>query len=98
MSIEIFYTEKGRQYCQGIGEDKPSIETETWIQLGQRVIRDLAKNTVFINRTITPLQPSLQLSKEVQKREVIRVVFVQKVAEKSSNKFFDWHIASVWPL
>ena len=48
--IKVFYTEKGLQYCQGIGGESPNIEMDNWIQLGQRVIQDLAKNTVLIKR------------------------------------------------
>ncbi|MCK4382001.1 MAG: YkgJ family cysteine cluster protein, partial [Candidatus Lokiarchaeota archaeon] len=49
-TIKIFYTEKGLQYCQGIGEEAPIIEMDNWIQLGQRVIQDLTKNTVLIKK------------------------------------------------
>ncbi|NVM17137.1 MAG: YkgJ family cysteine cluster protein [Candidatus Lokiarchaeota archaeon] len=49
-AIKVFYTEKGLQYCQGIGEEKPVIEMDNWIQLGQRVIQDLTKNTVLIKK------------------------------------------------
>lgn len=49
-AIKVFYTEKGLQYCQGIGEEKPIIEIDNWIQLGQRVIQDLTKNTVLIKK------------------------------------------------
>jgi len=49
-AIKVLYTEKGLQYCQGIGEESPTIEMDNWIQLGQRVIKDLTKNTVLIKR------------------------------------------------
>jgi len=49
-TIKVFYTEKGLQYCQGIGEEEPIIEMENWVQLGKRVIQDLAKNTVLIKK------------------------------------------------
>jgi len=49
-TIKVFYTEKGLQYCQGIGEEEPIIEMDNWVQLGKRVIQDLAKNTVLIKK------------------------------------------------
>jgi len=49
-AIKVFYTEKGLQYCQGIGDKSPIIEMNNWIQLGQRVIQDLTKNTVLIKK------------------------------------------------
>ncbi len=48
-AIKIFYTEKGLQYCAGI-EEAPIIERDEWIQLGRRVIQDLAKNLVLIKK------------------------------------------------
>ncbi|MBY9009453.1 MAG: YkgJ family cysteine cluster protein [Candidatus Lokiarchaeota archaeon] len=42
--ISIFYTNKGIQYCRGIGEEYPFIDLEQWINLGREVIRDLSKN------------------------------------------------------
>jgi len=48
--IKVFYTEKGLQYCQGIGNESPIIEVDKWIQLGQKVIQELAKNTVLIKQ------------------------------------------------
>jgi len=48
--IKVFYTEKGLQYCQGIGNESPIIEVDKWIQLGQKVIQDLAKNTIFVKK------------------------------------------------
>ena len=48
-AIKIFYTEKGLQYCAGI-EETPIIERDKWIQLGRRVIQDLAKNLVLIKK------------------------------------------------
>ena len=47
-AIKVLYTEKGLQYCQGIEEESPIIEMDNWIQIGQKVIQDLTKNTVLI--------------------------------------------------
>ena len=46
--IEIFYTEKGLKYCQGIGESAPIIDNDNWVQIGQDIIQDLTKNNVLI--------------------------------------------------
>jgi len=48
--INIFYTEKGIQYCRGIGEEYPSIDSERWIKLGREVIQDLSKNNQLIKK------------------------------------------------
>ena len=46
--INIFYTEKGIQYCRGIGEEYPNIDSNQWIELGRKVIQDLSKNNQLI--------------------------------------------------
>lgn len=48
--IEIFFTEKGLKYCQGIGESAPFIDNDNWIQIGQKVIQDLSKNNILIKK------------------------------------------------
>ena len=60
--INIFYTKKGIQYCRGIGEEYPIINSKQWIKLGREVIQDLSKNNQLIkkwnssvkNKKITP--------------------------------------------
>ena len=49
-TLKIFYTKKGLEYCQGIGNDSPSIKLNEWIELGQAVINDLSNNTSLINK------------------------------------------------
>jgi Fe-S-cluster containining protein len=49
-TIEVFYTEKGLQYCQGIGDKSPTIEKDNWVQLGHKVIQDMTKNTILIKK------------------------------------------------
>ena len=49
-AIKVFYTEKGLQYCQGIEDKSPIIEMDNWIQIGQKIIQDLTKNTVLIKK------------------------------------------------
>jgi len=48
--INIFYTEKGIQYCRGIGEEYPIIDLELWIKLARETIRDLSKNNQLIQK------------------------------------------------
>jgi len=48
--INILYTEKGIQYCRGIGEEYSFIDIEQWIKLGRDVIRDLSKNNQLIKK------------------------------------------------
>jgi Fe-S-cluster containining protein len=42
--IDIFYTEKGKQYCPGIRNEAPLINYEDWIKLGKRILEELKKN------------------------------------------------------
>jgi len=48
--INIFYTDKGIQYCRGISEDYPNINLEQWIKLGRETIGDLSKNNQLIKK------------------------------------------------
>jgi len=48
--INIFYTDKGIQYCRGIGEEYPTIDIEHWIKLGRETIQDLSKNNQLIKK------------------------------------------------
>lgn len=48
--ISVFYTEKGKQYCPGIGDDAPLINKEKWLQLGKIVLVDLDKNNKYIKK------------------------------------------------
>jgi Fe-S-cluster containining protein len=42
--IEIKYTEKAKEYCQGIDDDAPLIDKEKWLKLGKETLEDLNKN------------------------------------------------------
>ncbi|MFX1311493.1 MAG: YkgJ family cysteine cluster protein [Promethearchaeota archaeon] len=46
--IELFYTEKGKQYCPGIGFSAPIINLNKWIELGKKTIKELNKNFILI--------------------------------------------------
>lgn len=48
--ISVLYTEKGKQYCPGIGEDAPIINKDKWLQLGKTVLEDLEKNKMLIKK------------------------------------------------
>ncbi len=44
---EIFYTEKARLYCPGIGSDSPIIKYDYWIKIGIETLKELEKNDHF---------------------------------------------------
>ena len=47
-AIDIFYTEKGKQYCSGIGNEASFINEDYWIELGRRTLLKLKKNHKII--------------------------------------------------
>lgn len=49
-AIKVNFTEKSLQYCEGIREEAPVIEKDIWVKIGQKVLQDLAKNTVLIQK------------------------------------------------
>ena len=48
--IKIFYTEKGKQYCPGIGPEAPLIDNEYWNEMGIKTLEDLKKNHRVIKK------------------------------------------------
>ncbi|MFX1478478.1 MAG: YkgJ family cysteine cluster protein [Promethearchaeota archaeon] len=48
--IEIFYTEKGKQYCPGINSDSPIINKDYWENLAITILSELKKNEIFISK------------------------------------------------
>jgi len=46
--IDILYTEKGKEYCPGIGGKSPFIDQDHWITLGRKTLEDLKKNDKII--------------------------------------------------
>jgi Fe-S-cluster containining protein len=48
--ILVLFTEKGKDYCQGIGLESPIIKIDNWTELGQKVLEDLAKNAVLVKK------------------------------------------------
>lgn len=43
-NINIFYAEKGKQYCPGIKNEAPLINNDYWIRIGRRTLKDLKQN------------------------------------------------------
>ncbi|MFX0043593.1 MAG: YkgJ family cysteine cluster protein [Candidatus Hodarchaeota archaeon] len=48
--IKMFYTEKGKEYCPGIGNDAPLINEEKWLELGKQTIEELNNNEILIEK------------------------------------------------
>lgn len=48
--IKMFYTEKAKQYCPGIGVDAPPINEDQWIELGKKAIEELNNNEILIEQ------------------------------------------------
>lgn len=48
--IKIDYTEKGKQYCPGIGPDAPLIEENDWITIGKQTIEEMHFNYIIIEK------------------------------------------------
>jgi Fe-S-cluster containining protein len=48
--LKIIYTEKGKQYCPGIGTEAPLIDNEYWNKLGIKTLDDLKKNHKVIQK------------------------------------------------
>ncbi|MFX1572556.1 MAG: YkgJ family cysteine cluster protein [Promethearchaeota archaeon] len=48
--IEIFLTEKGKQYCPGISSEAPIINLDDWIELGNKAFKELNKNFIVIKK------------------------------------------------
>jgi hypothetical protein len=44
------YTEKGKHYCQGIGDEMPLIDEDEWIKVGVKTIEDMNDNYIVIER------------------------------------------------
>lgn len=48
--IELFYAEKGKQYCPGISSEAPIINLDYWIELGNKTIKELNDNFIIIEK------------------------------------------------
>lgn len=50
MELEIYLTDKGHEYCEGIKDDFPPINMEKWIQLGTHTIKNMNDNNILIKK------------------------------------------------
>ncbi|MFX0073341.1 MAG: YkgJ family cysteine cluster protein [Candidatus Hermodarchaeota archaeon] len=48
--IEMYYTEKGKQYCPGISSKAPIIKTNDWVKVGKETIEDLNYNNILVEK------------------------------------------------
>ncbi|MBN1800044.1 MAG: YkgJ family cysteine cluster protein [Candidatus Lokiarchaeota archaeon] len=48
--IEIYFTDKGHEYCEGINEKNPLIDRDKWVQLGKETIKQMEENNVLIQK------------------------------------------------
>ena len=48
--IVLYYTEKGKGYCPGIGTDAPLIDEDEWIKLGKKTIEDMNDNSILVKK------------------------------------------------
>ncbi|HEY0087565.1 MAG TPA: YkgJ family cysteine cluster protein, partial [Candidatus Lokiarchaeia archaeon] len=48
--IKMDYTEKGKQYCPGIGPDAPLINEDEWIVIGKQTIEEMHYNHIIIEK------------------------------------------------
>jgi Fe-S-cluster containining protein len=49
VGLKVFYTEKAKQYCLGIGKEAPEIDSKKLIKLGKEVLDNLKENEIFVN-------------------------------------------------
>ncbi|MFX1568498.1 MAG: YkgJ family cysteine cluster protein [Promethearchaeota archaeon] len=48
--INIFYTEKGKEFCPGISNEAPPIDIDYWIMIGKKTLDELEKNKNLIKK------------------------------------------------
>jgi Fe-S-cluster containining protein len=48
--IEIYLTDKGYEFCEGVKDDFPPIQENEWIQLGKETIANMNDNNVLIEK------------------------------------------------
>ena len=48
--IKIFYTEKGKEYCTGIGESAPLIDLDEWIKVGKKTLEEMNMNYLIMQK------------------------------------------------
>jgi Fe-S-cluster containining protein len=70
--IEIFYTEKGKQYCPGIKSDAPVIDKDYWENLAITILSELKKNETFTENWNESIKKGLN---KPNVRHLIRRIF-----------------------
>ncbi|MFX0001530.1 MAG: YkgJ family cysteine cluster protein [Candidatus Hermodarchaeota archaeon] len=48
--INIFYTEKGKEFCPGIRNNAPLIDIDYWIRIGKKTLEELESNQKLIRK------------------------------------------------
>jgi Fe-S-cluster containining protein len=48
--IKMYYTEKAKKYCKGIGDDMPKIDEGKWIKLGKTTIENMNENNILTDK------------------------------------------------
>lgn len=48
INIQMFYTIKAQEYCQGILDNAPYISNKKWVKIGKKVVEELKENNKFI--------------------------------------------------
>ena len=48
--IEILYTEKGKQFCPGIGKNSPLINMTQWKNIGEQALEELNRNYFIMQK------------------------------------------------
>ncbi|MFX1237007.1 MAG: YkgJ family cysteine cluster protein [Promethearchaeota archaeon] len=48
--IEIYLTDKGHEYCEGIDMNYQPIDRESWVQLGKKAISQMEDNNVLVQK------------------------------------------------
>ena len=69
--IDIFYTEKGKQYCPGISKEAPLINYNYWIKLGKKTLEDLENACWVCSTPFNALKPSRPFDYE-EKMDIVK--------------------------
>jgi len=78
--IEIKYTEKAEEYCQGIDNDSPLINEEKWLKLGKETLEDLNKNYYVMQKWNKSVQ-----NKEIEPNAKIFLRIILNIEEEEKD-------------
>jgi len=48
--IEIYLTDKGHEYCEGLSEKNPLIDKDKWVNLGKETVQKIENNNILIKK------------------------------------------------